>query len=265
MLVDYFTEGIASSTLDSIGAEIETMFVDIDGNPIQVATSQKLLGLLAKQGWRVVSRKGKLITTLEDRFGNKIFYELGRHNLELSTIATNLKEILRIVRTCLGQMYTAGEKVQAFPYFAPVLTGTEDLLVIPDERDATWLELDGRAALAPLARTASVQFTFAVDPVQAIRILNKFGQNISAFLADYPQDAIWRKYIRTSSAEYQPTRYGGPLVFSCLQEYCDQLMSHDVVQGTKLVPFAEVADLDIPLFLRSIWWHFRLKRYCALP
>jgi cytidylate kinase len=38
------------------------------------------------------------------------------------------------------------------------------------------------------------------------------------------------------------------------------LAKHDVVVDGKLVPFTE-AKQDIDLFLRSIWWNFRLRRY----
>jgi hypothetical protein len=38
-----------------------------------------------------------------------------------------------------------------------------------------------------------------------------------------------------------------------------------VIRGTTLVPFAEVKEGMTPegltLFLRSIWWYFRLRRY----
>ncbi|PJA94336.1 MAG: hypothetical protein CO133_00115, partial [Candidatus Komeilibacteria bacterium CG_4_9_14_3_um_filter_37_5] len=133
--------------------------------------------------------------------------------------------------------------------------------LIPDERDAIWLELDGRTALAPLARIASVQFTISVSPNNAINILNKLSSCLDIFLQDYPQDQVWKRYIRDSAAKYRSDRYGGPLAFSSLGDYCCSLIQHDVVQGSHLVPFAKVSHIDIPLYLRSIWWYFRLKRY----
>jgi hypothetical protein len=134
-------------------------------------------------------------------------------------------------------------------------------LVIPDERDAVWLELDGRAALAPLARTSSVQFTFSVSLIDVTSILNKMGKNVDKFMDDYPQDKIWKQYIAQSSAGYRQDRYGGPLTFSSLNDYCEKLVKNDVVKGVSLVPYSAVPDVDMSLYIRSIWWHFRLKRY----
>lgn len=260
-LVRYFTEGIVSQTLQTIGAEVETQFVDSDGNAIRTAVSQQMLNYLASGGWTVESQKSGMITTLVDRAGNRLFYELGRHNIEVATVATTPDQVLGVTMACLDQVYIAANKFGAKPYFEPVLNTDEDLLVIPDERDATWLELDGRGALASLARTSSVQFTFSVAPSDSMRILNSFGLNINSFLADYPQDTIWKNYIADSKADYLPNRYGGPLTFKSLDDYCQTLARHKVVQGPTLVPFADVQNLDIPLFLRSIWWYFRLKRY----
>lgn len=260
-LISYFADGISSQTLQTVGAEIETQFVNESGRAIQTQASQQMLCWLAENGWDVDCRKGNLITTLVDQKGNKIFYELGRHNMEVSTTASTPKCVLDVANGCLVQLYDAARRFGAEPYFAPILNGNEDLLVIPDERDAIWLELDGRDALAPLARTSSVQFTISVSPQDVMKILNRFGGYISSFLADFPQDAVWKRYIVNSSAKYLPNRYGGPLAFESLEDYCQALARHDVVQGVRLVPFQGVSNLDVSLYLRSIWWYFRLKRY----
>lgn len=260
-LISYFTDGIRSQTLQTIGAEIETQFVDKNRKPILRQASQQIMNYLAENGWKVNGRKGNLITALINQSGNQIFYELGRHNIELATAASTPALVLDVVRDYLGHIYQAAKTVNAEPYFSPILPGDEDLLVIPDERDATWLELDGRDALAPLARTSSVQFTISLAPLEAIKILNKFGEQIDSFLLNFPQDEVWKRYIKDSAAKYLTNRYGGPLVFESLRAYCYELTRHDVVQGTSLVPFKNVSDLNIPLYLRSIWWHFRLKRY----
>jgi len=258
---EYFKDGIMSQTLQTVGAEVETQFVDNEGNPISTQASQQILARLVECGWLIGSRKGNLVTTLVDSSGNRIFYELGRHNIEVATIVSTSEQVLGVVQECLDQLYEAARKVGAVPYFAPILPGEEDLLVIPDERDAIWLELDGRAALALLARISAVQFTISVAPQDTVRILNAFGKQINSFLVDFPQDAVWKKYITDSSAGYLSSRYGGPLIFKSLDDYCQALVRHDVVQGAHLVPFVSVNDLDISLYLRSIWWHFRLKRY----
>lgn len=260
-LVSYFTDGIASKTLQTVGMEIETQFVDKDGRAIQTQVSQKILDFLTQNGWKVDCRKGGLITTLADQDGNKIFYELGRHNIEVSTVASTSTLVLGVGQKCLSQLYEAGKMFGAEPYLGPILETDEDLLVIPDERDAIWLELDGRSALTQLARTSSVQFTISVAPQEAIGILNRLGEQLETFMVDYPQDAVWKRYIADSFAGYQSDRYGGPLMFESLVDYCSALTRHDVVRGTHLVQFSSISDLDISLYLRSIWWYFRLKRY----
>ena len=260
-LIGYFTEGITSSTLQTVGMEIETQFVDKNGDPIPTRKSQEMFLYLAQRQWSFEWSKGNRITKLTDSDGNQISYELGRHNIEISTIASTPENVLKVAKKCLGQLYQAAEVVYAKPCFVPILYGSEDLLMIPDERDAIWLELDGREALAPLARTSSVQFTISVDPKEAVRILNHLNRNLYRFLDDYPQEEIWKQYIAESKAGYLADRYGGPLHFDSINDYCQSLVKHDVVRGPKLVPFSQVTNLDIPLYLRSIWWYFRLKRY----
>lgn len=241
--------------------EIETQFVDKNGRAIQTKTSQQMLRELTKSGWNVDSRKGGLITTLVDTVGNAIFYELGRHNMEVSTVASTPNRVLAVGQRCLDQLYRSAELFGAVPYFEPVLRSDEDVLVIPDERDAIWLQLDGRSALAPLACTSSVQFTVSVTREEAIEILNRLGKQLGSFMVDYPQDAVWKRYVRDSSAGYRSDRYGGPVLFESLEDYCSALAEHDVVEGVRLVQFSDTVTLDIPLYLRSIWWYFRLKRY----
>jgi hypothetical protein len=260
-LVDYFNGTQGSKTLETVGAEIETQFVDSNGKAIATETSQKMLKFLSENGWAINGNKSDLITSLIDKNGNQMFYELGRHNVELSTVASRPDGVLQTVGDCLVQLYEAAYRFSAKPYFEPVLESDEDLLVIPDERDAIWLELDGRSALADLARTSSVQFTFSVDPMEAIDIVNRLGEQISTFLEDYPQDKIWKGYIANSHANYLSNRYGGPTFFESVEDYCQKLTQHDFVAGTKLVPYNEIDNVDISLYLRSIWWHFRLKRY----
>jgi hypothetical protein len=261
-LLNYFTDGISSQTLETVGAEIETQFVNQkDGRAVETKTSQKMLRQLLERGWKIDCRKGELITTVVDNRGNKIFYELGRHNMEVATTTSTPEKVISVAEECLFQLYEAARRLKAEPLFSPILEGREDLLVVPDERDATWLELDGREALAPLARTSSVQFTVSVSLKEAVDILNKLGDRSNFFLDDFPQDAVWKRYIRESLAGYTSDRYGGPLRFESLKDYCFKLSQHGVVQGVSLSPLESSLEVDLPLYLRSVWWHFRLKRY----
>lgn len=262
-LEEYFLNGAdRSSSLDRVGMEVETMFVDTNGTPISLECSKRMLELLSKSGWSISQKKGSIITELK-KGGNKILYELSRANIELAVEPSIESCIVGKARNLLQEIYAAGNSVGAEPFFGPVLEVDDpaELLVIPDERDAIWLELDGRAALGNLARCSAVQFVFDVDPNDAIVVLNRLGSVIDHFLEDYPQQALWKKYIRESRAGYLPLRYGGPLIFKDFGDYCNELVKHAVVLDGKLVPPSDAGDFDIPLFLRSIWWYFRLRRY----
>ncbi len=270
-LVRYFTEGIEDRSIaDSIGMEVETSFMMEypGGRPITVAQSQLLIERFCRvNDWQVTKRKGDLIAEISDG-ANKLSYELGRQNLEFS-IAPNTNGEVAVSRA----MKLADELSSSATYISdsdarflwevsePIINTDEDLLVIPDERDAVWLELDGRPALELLARTSAVQFTISVPVQEAIGCLNRLGEKIGSFLKDYPQEENWRRYIKESKANYHAMRYGGPLFFDSIEDYCRKLMKHDVIVGPKLVPYGQVQDLDIPLYLRSIWWYFRLRRY----
>jgi len=259
-LLSYFRDGLRAFGA-TIGMEVETSFLDSDSQPISVAQSQAMFSTLISWGWEVQETKGRLVTKLRDIVGNSVFYELGHQNIEVSSRPETQSETVRTTRFVLKQLYEAGAAHGLSPQYKPILETDEDLLVIPEERDATWLELDGREALAPLAKISAVQFTVEVPKEQAIPCLNRLGENIGKFLTDYPQEWVWREYIRSSRAGYRADRYGGPLVFQSLEDYCTKLCEHDVVQRGRLVPYAEVIDLDVGLFIRSVWWYFRLRRH----
>ena len=179
----------------------------------------------------------------------------------MSTVAGKRENVLENTEGILKTLYEAAAEVGGFPYFHPILNTDENLLVIPDQRDAIWLELDGREALELLARISAVQFTISVSLNSAIPCLNMLGEGVGKFLKNYPQEECWRRYIKESKANYHAMRYGGPLFFDGIEDYCEKLTKHDVVVGQKLVPYNQARDLDIPLYLRSIWWYFRLRRY----
>ena len=247
-----------------IGAEIETSFVTSEGMPISLVVSQRIMrDLVNTEGWRTGETKndGEFIATVVSPFGDVLSYELGRQNLELATVPVDPAGLIAHTRKQLDVVYRVAADHDAYPNFAPMLDCTEDLLALPDKRDAAWVALDGREALRPLATISSVQFTLPVTVDTAIPILNRFGAQVAEFLEDYPQEDVWRKYVADSLARYRSDRYGGPLHFDSLADYCQQLVQHDVVVDTKLVPMAQVDTLDIPLFLRSVWWYSRLRKH----
>ncbi len=264
-LLDYFTRNLEKGPFEGeqirIGAEVETHFVDGNRRPISIATSQGIFKILEQQGWRVAVMKGNLITELK-KGEAKILYELGRQNIELATQTEPPGWLWDETRALLQELYAAAQQCNAYPFFAPIIEADEDLLVVPDERDASWLTLDGRDALSLLARTASVQFTIDTwGPHHAMEILRALAQGRENILKTnpYPQEELWRKYIATSKAGYRADRYGVVMPDS-IEQYVELLANHDVVINGKLVPFME-AHQSIDLFLRSVWWNFRLRRY----
>jgi len=92
-------------------------------------------------------------------------------------------------------------------------------------------------------------------------VINNLNASLPELLKDYPQAAWWEQYVHTAKAGYRPDRFGGPREFDDIEDYCRKLALHDVIVGDKLVPFGTVPNVDIPLYLRSIWWYFRLRRF----
>ena len=260
-LIHYFSDTNAKLSDRKIGMEVETHFVVEDGEPISLAMSQSIFQGLIADDWMLSQKKGDFITKIVNGEGDCLQYELGHQLLELSTIPQSKREVVSYCRKILKEIYGAGETVGAYPLFTPILNTTEDLLVIPDDRDATWVELDGRIALKRLATIAAVQFSIDIVPSETISCLNRLGDNIANFLSDYPQDSVWRDYIELSNAGYDSTRYGGPLHFESLEDYCRQLSRHLVVDNIKGKLVEQNPLQDIDLFLRSIWWYFRLRKH----
>lgn len=247
-----------------IGTEIETFFLGDDGTPISIAQSQAIMQNLRASGWVIAGDKDGMITAM--RMGTSLIqYELGYPNIELSVCPYDDKDqVITRAHYLLDDLYRAAEKCDAYPSQTPVYGQAGNYLALPDERDATWLELDGKQALSPLARISAVQFTIDVPFENAISVVNRLLAKQSLFLAKYPQDRIWREYIATSNAGYRSDRYGGPEAFDSIRHYCDELSKHALVMGSTLLPFEEACietEDEITLFLRSVWWFFRLRRY----
>ncbi len=250
--------------LAQTGSEIETFFVDRSGVAISRTRSQQVMRALLMCGWQIAETKNDEISALTSAWGHRFTYDAGFPNYELCVAPDSRDKLIGRTRQLLKVIYACAAYNGAFPAFKPIYESDENFLATLDERDAIWLKIDGVEALAPLARISAVQFTFDTCVVDAIGQLNKLNAARSDLLAEYPQDEVWRKYERTSKAGYRLGRYGGPERFDSLEDYCTQLATHDVVQGRGLVPFKDAkleSDDDIALFLRSVWWYFRLRRY----
>lgn len=260
-LIKHFTSSLNQEFRGWIGAEVETHFVDSVGQPITTSCSQDIFKGLEKYGWQVFATKGSLVTEL--RKGDaKILYDLGRQNIEISGEPATSDKLWDETMVLLHELYCSAEQCRAYPLFEPIVETSEDLLIIPDERDASWVRLDGKEALSLCAKTASVQFTIETNgPQHAIEVLNYLADKREEMLArnPYPQESMWRKYIATSLAGYRNDRYG-VVRPSSIEDYVEMLSRHCVVMNGKLIPFEEGVQ-DIDLFIRSVWWNFRLRRY----
>ncbi len=262
-LVQYFTRGLNGlyELGTTIGIEVETQFVDLGGRAIRTEIAQQIFRGFVASGWRVVTRKGELLTELISPGNDRLLYELGRHNLEISAAPRPADAVVPAVLRLLAELYGQAWNLGVRPLLAPILETEEDLLVVPDERDAQWVRTDGRSALNNLTRCSAVQFTIDVPLKDAIRCVNVLNEMKYSFLNEYPQEELWRRYIKESAATYSPSRYGGPDRFADLDDYCAKLAEHGVVRDGRVVPCESAGEVDIPLFLRSVWWYFRLKRY----
>jgi hypothetical protein len=77
---------------------------------------------------------------------------------------------------------------------------------------------------------------------------------------------IWQEYIANSTAKYEKSRYALPP--KTFEQYLKQLSELKVVMrqynGTMQIaadpqPFSASSQVNIELFLRSVWWYFRLR------
>lgn len=249
MLLEHFTKGTCRTiTGSSVGVEIETDFVFESGEPICVPVTDMLL---SKVGGRPTGCIQKL--------------ELGRQKIELAIgPAPNFVLLEEMTRESLQWLYKVAAQHGAFPMHEPEFLWHENLLYVQEERDDLWTQLDGRAALEHLCRCSSVQFTVAVNPAEAIEMINCLWQ-AGLHMEDYtPNQRKWEMYILESRAGYRLDRYAGPRGFEDLTEYVHELKKHEVRmhQGRPVrIPVSKVCNLDVELFLRSVWWHYRLRRY----
>lgn len=249
MLHDYFTRGTDKTKTGSmVGMEVETDFVFENGKPITTEVAGKLL------------QETKLRPT-----GVRQSLELGRQKIEIAiSPQPNPALALEAMQEGLDWLYRQAAQFGARPLFEPEIHSDDELLWVQEERDAIWVNLDGREALEQLCRCSSVQFTVDVHPENAIAILNRLHAARLQEVDYAPNHRRWLNYINLSRANYRPDRYGGPEWFSDLDDYVAKLEIHEVVmhKGQPICGQAsQVPDLDIDLYLRSIWWHYRLRRY----
>ncbi|MBV9159368.1 MAG: hypothetical protein JO019_02095 [Candidatus Kaiserbacteria bacterium] len=254
-----------------VGLEIETLMTKPRGNVgaklISFGESQELMRRLARSGWDAhVQHAGDHLVLVRDPAGFSYKYDAGHANFELACPPDySARAALHKARDRLEQLYRIANSLGISPLLAPCHRGEEDTLIDLEPRDRFWLTVDGRDAFAPIARIASFQATFDVAPEEAIELINRLLQRLEHFYSWFPQFRVWQRYVHESKAGYRGDRFGGPMGFESIEEYCARIAEHKVglIKAQRLVPFAE-ADLadtkEIALFIRSVWWHFRLRR-----
>jgi hypothetical protein len=259
MLLEYFTKGTEGTvTGATIGMEIETDFrYQIPGVadtiPMGPHSTREILRMAQENSPEYC----------------RVQLELGSQKLELSVAPQeSFKRLYDVAMQGMGWLYRAAATCGAVPMHRPVMFDYHDpyrpLLYVQEERDTIWEQLDGRLALEHLCRCSSVQFTISVHPNDAIPMINALLRAPMSYWNYDGNDAQWRRYIADSRASYRYDRYGGPNYFENIEEYVGQLEKHDVVMHQGQIVRQKVAntpDLDVDLFLRSVWWHFRLRRY----
>jgi len=248
--VDYFTRGTEQTiTGGKAGMEIETDF-------FLKHTYQPIPEEVTKQILQDKADIPKDIT---------VKLELAQQKIEINVSPkNNVFEVVQAGLHGLHWLYNIAAKYGAYPRFEPEVIWPDHLLWIQEERDKLWVEIDGRLPLEHLYRCSSVQFTIDVNPLEAIPIINELHKAKLHRLDYAANDRLWKRYIQESKAKYDPERYGGPSHFNGIEDYVKKLTKHPVMMHnghpTKLNPL-EVSNLDINLYLRSVWWHYRLRRY----
>ncbi len=279
-LIDYFARAVTGRPdKRRCGFEVETLFVDRAGRPIDRLTSQAIFHALAeKEGWTVTKTTAQNEIVLLEQAGWSLSYELGWNNLELATpaSASRLADNWDATRQRLLQLYRAARSLGARPLFHPFDRHLNvDTLMLPDQRDQIWIRLDGRDALQPLGHFSSVHLNLDLVSIEeGLELISRLDTSYfpRRIVPDNPivwrHDQIWRTYVRESLAGYEPDRYGYPIAGS-LESYCGKIATFKVVMNRladgslALVenpkPFGQTPDINIDLFLRSVWWYARLR------
>jgi len=233
-LLEYFTAGTQNTkSAGVVGIEIETQFAMNDGIPIPTAVTDQLLAAKID--------------------GCAVKLELGRQNIELSVEPeTSFVRLFDKAKRCTGELYRLARSLGCYAKLepAPFIFYDGQLLYVQEERDQIWVDLDGTPALEKLCRCSSVQFAIDVNPDDAIDWINRLWA-AKLHEVDYQlNDLLWKSYIAESRFGYHQDRYGGPTGFGDIDGYVSHLNQYPaVMQGNE------------DMFLRSVWWHYRLRRY----
>lgn len=245
-LLAHFTNTKPTTSGEWIGLEIETILTMASGEPISQGVSRAIRTY-------TMGRPAGCVHSID----------LSRATFELAVgPCQTWGELLELAHKSLHWLYAVAARFGAVPFFGPELDWSRPLVdVTSDPRDQVWVQLDGQAALEHLT-CASVQFNVDVSQAGAVPIINELWARRIHEVDFGSNDVRWRRYIAESRAAYHPIRYAGPSWFADLADYARQLSGLPVVmhQGNiaRLDPLGP-ESIDIELFLRSVWWHYRLR------
>lgn len=271
-LAEYFNK--AKTCVDfsrKIGLEVETLFIDgASQEPITLEVSQGMMFYLIENlEWKLQqSKNGKAVCLEKD--GYWLTYDLGWNNFELITPPTKIDSGGGFPSGYYDVEQNLEDAARKFNAEA-CLNGWDgcrsNTLIMPDKRDEIWLELDG-PALFSLGHIAAIHVN--IDLCSMAEGESFIKKLLSAFQAkDWPYHRnrrIWQYYIDNSLADYEADRYGPP---PCnFTKYCEELAAKKVVMNSingdlriakPASPFGGCPEVDIDMFLRSVWWWYRLR------
>jgi len=254
-----------------IGTEIETLIISIkDDQPISQKISKKIMRrLVDEHGYTINEEENGLITKI-GKNGYELFYELGWNNFEIISPAYPIENV--------DAMFSRNDKrlqelESVCQYFGAKIIDTSwdndlsNTLIMPDKRDEIWLKLDGQS-LYGLGHIASIHLNIDLasidEGMEWIEKLNRYFKQVQ-----WPPEknrTIWEAYLKYSFANYEEDRYAQPP--ETFVEYCQKLSEYKVVMNRvngeleiarPAQTFAETENVDLNLFLRSIWWWSRLR------
>ena len=271
-----FFEGAETTdaSVRRVGLEVETLFIDASGEPLDEAQGRGVFAALRESGWRPdgdgpsarwdLRREGFLITP-----------EVGAGNIEMITPPRQVRAVDRLVDETadrLEALYEAAKAERARPIFG-AYDGAQhvDNILLPDERDHKWAQVDGRPALKHLGHIASVHVTLDVASLEEAfdwtAAVNDLARDRGWPAAE--TERVWSDYLTASRVDYDPGRAGpAPESFDA---YIEKLQSFHVVMDRtesgelrRLGPdpprLADIeATVDLPTFLRTVWLQTRLR------
>jgi len=247
-LIDYFKTALKEKEL--VFLRIETQFVTKNGNPISKKEAQLIMSYLANGIWTIqkVSKTNEILSiTNRDK---DIIQWKNIHTFEVVTSLYSYENVVNISHSILHQLYKVAETVGAKPVFSPILVTDYKYTNLLINQNSLFVQKNGPKALEELAKTASVKVYISVtDEKDGIRFINFLWKEVRNFLADFPQNRLWGKFIKNSKINYFPDRYGGPSTFHSLEDYCIKLLKHST---------NDIYAENLETFLKSIWWHFQL-------